>query len=258
MRKLIVFNWKLNPGSLAQAKVLVKAAAESTSPAVQTVVCPPFEYLFSLRAVFDSRSRQLAFGAQNCFWENRGEHTGEVSPLLLKKQGVQYVILGHSERRLQLLETETMVAKKVQAALNAGLKVILCVGEDRVIHNQGAAATKRWLWRQVLESLAGVRRKQLTGLSMVYEPVWAISSQSKGRSDAPKHVAVMSGFLREVLQARFPRWTPRILYGGSVNSRNALELLRLAKPDGFLVGAASLDSREVRKLLAAVVKYKSS
>ena len=120
MAKLIVFNWKLNPKDFILAKKLSAAVAQAAQAAgVQAVVCPPFEYLFTLKE--KPKRRGLVFGAQDCFWKNQGAYTGEVSPAFLKKLGVQYVILGHSERRIYSGETNATVNKKLKAALSAGL-----------------------------------------------------------------------------------------------------------------------------------------
>lgn len=147
MKTIIVANWKMNPSTLQEAEALYQAVQGSDK--VDVVVCPPFVYLSALKG-------EVAIGAQNCFWEEKGAHTGEVSPSMLKEMGCSYVILGHSERKKYLGETEDMVQKKVTAALAVGLKAILCVGEDEETPTD------------------------MDNLIVVYEPEWAISSEGGG------------------------------------------------------------------------------
>jgi len=209
MKTIIVANWKMNPATLKEAQELYGATFSSDK--VEVVVCPPFVYLSALKD-------GVATGGQDCSWEEKGAHTGEISPSMLKSIGCSYVILGHSERKKHLGETEEMVQKKVQAALAAGLKVVLCVGEDEETP------------------------QDMDNLIVVYEPEWAISSGG-GEAADPKLVASRIEKMRETL-----RTTP-ILYGGSTNSENIKSFID-AGAQGALVGSASLDAAE----FAALVK----
>lgn len=208
-KTIIVANWKMNPKTVTEAQELYGAVPRSSE--VEIVICPPFVYLPALKG-------EVAIGGQDCFWEGKGAYTGEVSPVMLKEMGCSYVILGHSERKKYLGETEKMVQKKMKAALAAGLKVVLCVGEDEETPND------------------------TDNLIVVYEPEWAISSEG-GESADPKVVASRIEKMRSTLK------TTPILYGGSTNSENIKGFLE-AGAQGALVGSASLDAKEFAALVA--------
>src|SRR6185369_4476978 len=167
--KLIVANWKMNPATLREALKLTHELADvSDVKNVNMIVCPPFPYIASV-------SGHWAFakiGAQDMFWEAKGAYTGEVSPVMLKSIGVSHVILGHSERRRFLGETDEIINKKVVTALRAGLKVILCVGEDKDVRDQGLDAVKALLKQQLSDDLEGtLNLATSTSLIIAYEPV---------------------------------------------------------------------------------------
>jgi len=198
MKPLIVANWKMNPSSLAEAKKLFKAVKNT-----KAIICPPFVYLSALRVA----------GAQDCFWEDSGAYTGEVSPLMLKNMGVEYVIIGHSERRKYFKETNEIIEKKLKAALKIGLKPILCI--DKI--SQIPPDIKR-------------------NLIIAYEPLFAIGT---GKACSPERAKKMRLAIRKVVGSKTP-----ILYGGSVNSQNARGYLAQAGFQGLLVGGASLKPKE--------------
>lgn len=230
MKPLIVANWKMNPSDSKETFDL----AESVTKGVQgleadVVLCPPFVYVPQLLA-----SQNVFIGAQNCFWEQEGPYTGEVSPAMLRNIGCTYVILGHSERR-QLGETSEMVNKKIKAALMAGLIPVVCIGEkfeeEMKIIFQGI---KNW-------------KLEIKNLVLVYEPVWAVSTNLRARPAIPKDVKEAVAFMRSVLKEMFDERVAKdttILYGGSVDSRNIGEFLGEDKAQGALVGGASLDAAE--------------
>lgn len=213
----------MNPASLKEAQELFDAIKDGIKGAkAEVVICPPFIYLSQLKG--------LPLGAQDVFYEERGTFTGEISPTQLKDLGVEYVLVGHSERR-KLGETSELVAKKMQAALTAGLKVILCVGE-----NEG-------------ENKEEVLRQQLAGVSGVivaYEPVWAISTGDPYKTKAlptPQIVKESADLIKKILGDE----NVRVIYGGSTNAANAKEYLEVV--DGLLPGGASLKADEFVKIV---------
>ncbi len=251
MKKLVIGNWKMNPPTFAQADKLVRAAAGSKNLGkVKVVLCPPFVWLTDLS---HKPAAGLEFGAQDVFWEAQGAFTGEISPKMLKNSGVKYVIIGHSERR-QLGETDGMVNRKVKAALAAGLKVILCVGESAEIRSKGMGAAKRAIAAQLKAGLAGVRAEG-GKLAVAYEPVWAIGT---GNPDDPAAAEEMAGFIRSILNSKFqiPNSKFPVLYGGSVTSGNTERFLSCKDIDGALVGGASLSAPEFKKIVALAAKNK--
>lgn len=239
MRKpLIAANWKMNT-TPAEAVELVKGILPGLSGivGVEILVCPPFISLVPVSAVL--HETQVMLGAQNCHFEERGAFTGEISPLMLK--GIcLYVILGHSERRNLFGETSQVVNKKVRAALKAGLKPILCVGESLADNEAGKTADV--VGTQIRHSLEGIR--DAGGLVVAYEPVWAIGT---GRAATATQANTTIKMIRDVLATLVGKQTAdmtRILYGGSVTSANASEFMAQPEIDGALVGGAGLKSAE--------------
>ena len=239
MRKpLIAANWKMNT-TPAEAVELVKGILPGLSGivGVEILVCPPFISLVPVSAVL--HETQVMLGAQNCHFEERGAFTGEISPLMLK--GIcLYVILGHSERRNLFGETSQVVNKKVRAALKAGLKPILCVGESLADNEAGKTADV--VGTQIRHSLEGIR--DAGGLVVAYEPVWAIGT---GRAATATQANTTIKMIRDVLATLVGKQTAdmtRILYGGSVTGANASEFMAQPEIDGALVGGAGLKSAE--------------
>ncbi|MEK7076626.1 MAG: triose-phosphate isomerase, partial [Patescibacteria group bacterium] len=209
MAKLIVANWKMNPSTETEAIKLARASDHKN-----VVICPPFVYVSSIKY----QVSRAQIGAQDVFWENPpagGPYTGEISAVMLKHLGVRYVIIGHSERRRYLHETDEMVNKKLLAALKAGLKVILCVGEPLAIRRKGIPAAKRFVKKQLLTALKGtLNLKPITSnLIVTYEPVWAISggkNDIKGRADKPEEALEMVRSIRKTLLAKPYSLNPRM------------------------------------------------
>ncbi|MBI2514820.1 triose-phosphate isomerase [Candidatus Wolfebacteria bacterium] len=261
MRKLIVFNWKMGPPSLAQAKRLLTHNLQQTikNKNGEIVICPPFIYLSGLSSVV-SRQSLVKLGAQDVFWENRGAYTGEISPAMLKNSKVDYVIVGHSERRRHLGETDEMINKKVLAALRAGFKVILCVGEParelRIKNNElRMKAAKNYVKNQLERDLRGIHNSKFiirNSLIVAYEPIWAIGT---GVPAEPENVREMIQFIKKLLITNYHLLIPKVLYGGSVDSRNIADFLKYPEIDGALVGGASLKSAEVRDIIKIVSKH---
>ncbi len=237
MRKLIIANWKMNPQSFAEAERLAKAIFKFTKRILSEIVlCPPFVWLTDLSHKY---YREVSWGAQDTFWEKAGAFTGEISPLMLKNSKVTYVIVGHSERR-SLGETDEMINKKVLAALRAGFKVILCVGEPLVIRKRGLAAAKKFVAAQLKADLKGIKG-QRSRIVIAYEPIWAVGT---GRADKPEETVEMARSIKQFLHSR-------VLYGGSVNGKNAKSFLQYKEIDGALVGGASLRLGEFKKIINA-------
>ncbi len=284
MQKLIVANWKMNPDSLEQAVSLAKKIEQgilktkagstpsidsrrtSSPQAVEVVIAPPFPFLESVKHQLSS----VKLGAQDVFWQQGGPYTGEVSAAMLKNLGVSYVIVGHSERRHWLGETDEMINKKVSACLKAGLKVVLCVGEPT---ERGLTRTSRGLTRN-RKSAKNYVRKQLeidlrgagfllnkksprrsafglreSALVVAYEPAWAISTGKHGKADTPQNALDMIKFIKSFLHPPSSILHPRVLYGGSVTSQNIGDFIQYKEIDGALVGGASLKAEEFNKII---------
>ena len=209
-------------------------------------VCPPFPYLSRVAEVL--RGSRVSLGAQNMYPEKEGAFTGEVSPTMLVDVGCRYVILGHSERRHKLGESDTLINQKVRKALAGGLRGIFCVGET--LEEREANKTEAVLDRQMRRGLAEVKRAEMKELVLAYEPVWAIGT---GRNATPDQAQQASAFIRRTIADIFgeeaAQETP-IQYGGSVKPENARSLMTQPDVDGALVGGASLDAEEFTKLCA--------
>lgn len=259
MKKLIVANWKMKPNSLKEAKKIfneIKKVASKLKK-VDTVICPPFVYL---PALGDSVSKQtwrlsLQVGAQDIFYENPptggGAFTGEISVMMIKNLGANYVIIGHSERRNPPAgggETNEIINKKIKTALKNNLKVIFCVGEqERDIEGNYLYFIKN----EIEEGLKGISRKLFKNLIIAYEPTWAIGKKGED-ADNSEDVFQMSIYIRRVLLGIVGKELSRtifILYGGSVEPENAESLLKEGGMQGFLVGHASLVPKNFNKIL---------
>lgn len=251
MKKLIVFNWKMNPPSPREAEALfqeVKIYASAARAHAEVVICPPSIYIQSLFSRI-SRLSPLLCGAQNVFWENKGAYTGEVSPQMLKRVGVRYALVGHSERRAVLHETDAMIARKVRAGLHAGLRVVLCVGEPLGVRRRGAQEGERFVAQQLaraLEKGSASKAQTRKNLLVAYEPVWAIGA---GRTATPEDAARMSRHIAQYLKKTQGLSGVRVLYGGSVSGGNAENFLHYKEIDGVLVGGASMHAKEVQQII---------
>ncbi len=237
--KLIVANWKMYPKTVAEAKAIFSGIKKGASRAKHTrvVVCPP--HLFVGGLVAAAGKARIAIGGQNAFFDDEGAKTGETSPAALKNIGATYAIVGHSERRA-LGETDEVIAAKACAAVRNKLSVILCVGEhNRDEHGAYFAEVSA----QLRASLAGFPKTEAKRLVVAYEPIWAIGAKAK-RAATPPDFCEMSILIRRYLTELFGKkvaFTIPILYGGSVDDRNALPFLVEGGADGLLVGRVSLD-----------------
>jgi triosephosphate isomerase len=248
-RALIAGNWKMNLDRAAAVALAEGVAREARNvDGVDLAVCPPSPYLDAV-AVALAGSR-VALGAQNMYHQPQGAFTGEISAAMLCDLGCTYVILGHSERRHILGETDADVNKKVHSALQAGLTPIVCVGE--LLAEREAGRTMEVIRRQFDGSLAGLSAEQICRIVIAYEPVWAIGT---GRVATPQQAEEVHLDLRKIMQDRYNGQVAdsvRIQYGGSVKPENASELLGQPDIDGALVGGASLKVDQFMGIVAGV------
>jgi triosephosphate isomerase len=237
-QKFIVGNWKMHT-TTSEASRLAGAIVDGMvfEHGVSVAICPPFPYLALVGKILEGS--RVSLGAQNLYPEEEGAFTGEVSPTMLLDLGCKYVILGHSERRHKLGESDTFINKKVRVALAFGLDVIFCCGET--LDQRQADQTEAVLDRQLTQGLAGLSADHLTRLSIAYEPVWAIGSS--GHHATPQQVQEAHAVIRARFGRTFGEDSARALviqYGGSVKPDNAAELLSRHGVDGALLGGASL------------------
>lgn len=238
MTKLIVGNWKMN-GSLKQAETLAKAVASGRTTA-KLVVCPPFVHLSAVGAAL--AGSLVGLGAQDCHAEAKGAFTGNVSAPMLAELGCSFVIVGHSERRHGLGESDALIQKKAIAASGQGMTPIICVGETLA---EREAKTHAQIVRA---QLAGSLPEDGRFFVVAYEPVWAIGT---GRNASPEDVAAMHAHIRACVKELRAGADVTILYGGSAKPDNAGGLLALKDVDGLLVGGASLVAEDFLKIAAA-------
>lgn len=245
-RPLIAANWKANPDSPGRAVLLAQKIEKALVRAknAEVVIAPPHPFLAQVGAVL----KKARLGAQNMFWEDTGPYTGEISWRQLKHLKVEYVIIGHSERKFYLGETDEMINKKVRAALENGLKPILCVGESERHGNDIPSV----VGEQLKNALAGVKKNFLKNLTVVYEPVWAISTTPRARPDTPDNAFRAKLYIKKVIAGIFGKNSAervRIIYGGSVNPQNIGGFIKDGQMDGALVGGASLKPDEFAKIV---------
>ncbi len=252
MKKLIVANWKMNKTlqeAVSTAKELRKLVNGVKN--AEIVICAPFT---ALQAVsLEVKKSSIKLGAQNMHFEDYGAYTGDISPLMLKDVGCEYVILGHSERREFFNENDELINKKVIAALKHSLSPILCVGENFEQRRNGK--TKGVVSSQLRNCLKNIGKSQMAKVNVAYEPVWAISRGNPNIKAATKEDAEeMHKFIRELIAEIFDSATAkntRILYGGSVKPENAKELLSMPNINGALVGNASLSAKSFAEIVKA-------
>jgi triosephosphate isomerase len=250
-KPLMAGNWKMHHNHLEAIQVVQKLSYrldDKDYAAVEVAVFPAFTALRSVQTTIDSDNIPIALGAQNCHWEPQGAFTGEVSAPMLAKLHVQYVILGHSERRELFGETDEMVAKKVRAVLANGMAPVVCVGET--LEEREAGVTDEKVGRQTKAALAGLSHDDLRRVVVAYEPIWAIGT---GRNATPDDANTTIQTIRSILDELSSEAGSdlRVLYGGSVKPGNIAELMAMPAIDGGLVGGASLDPDE----FARIVRY---
>ena len=244
-QKIIIANWKMNPATFIEAENLLKTVKGGIkkSDDVKIVICPPAIYLAKIKTNSD-----FELGIQNIFWEDKGAYTGEVSALMARKLGIKYAIIGHSERRVYLSETDEMINKKIKAALKNNLKPILCIGET--LEEKQKDRTSKIIANQLKLALKNISKFQILNsrFYFAYEPIWAI-----GSGETPSSNEVMSAALliRKIIANLYDRQTAdnlSVLYGGSVTSKNALDFLDNSGMNGLLIGGASLNGSEFARI----------
>ena len=246
MDKLIIANWKMNPKTSKEAGELFLAIKEGIKSIkeLEIVICPPFLWLKE----FAKESYSIKIGGQNCHWEAGGAFTGEISAQMLSNAGADYVILGHSERRHFLGETDDIINSKIKAALKAKLRPILCVGENKGEEMHIVLET------QLMGALKDLSINQIKNLVIAYEPVWAVFSDE---ASSPDSALSANLFIKKILTKLYSRFladrTP-VVYGGSVNAKNAVDYILKSQMQGLLVGGASLESAEFSKIIQNVSK----
>jgi triosephosphate isomerase len=240
-KKIIIANWKMNPKTTKEAQALWEAVKVGIKGVknIEVVVCPPAVWLNKFKT-----TSTLKLGAQNCHWELDGAYTGEVSAPMLADNGASFVILGHSERRQFMGETDEIINLKIKAALKAGLKPILCAGEKEGQEMNLAVE------EQLTRGLAGLNVNQMKDMVLAYEPVWAIGTGNPCLPDSALSAAL---FIRKTLTKLYSRFLAEkipVLYGGSVGAQNAAAYISEARMGGLLVGGASLDAEEFVKIIS--------
>ncbi len=243
MRKIILAgNWKMHK-LIEDGENLVNCLEEKfkNSP-LEIIVFPPFT---SLSAI-SKTARKIKIGAQNMHFEDEGAFTGEISPLMLKDAGAEYVIIGHSERRNIFGETDQLINKKIKSALTHNIKAVLCVGEK--LNDRQSGKTKEVIENELSKDLSGLNKEDMENIIIAYEPIWAIGT---GVSAKPEQAEEVHKFIRNLLGKMFGKSVGEnttVLYGGSVKPSNVESLAKMKDIDGGLVGGASLDCESFYKI----------
>ena len=243
---IIAGNWKMNktPSETRSLIANIKSNLPSSHNS-EFILCPPFISIPA--ALAEVENCYLNIGAQNCHWEDKGAFTGEISPDMLSEIGVKYVIIGHSERRTYFGETDETVNKRIKAALNHDLIPILCVGESLEIREQGN--TKNLIKTQITLDLKDISKADSEKIIIAYEPIWAIGTGKTATSEQAEEICK---FIRDTLADIYGTESAEkihVLYGGSMNEKNAKELLSMPNIDGGLIGGASLKSDSIINIL---------
>tara|TARA_B100000315_G_C14477415_1_gene541283 strand:+ start:189 stop:929 length:741 start_codon:yes stop_codon:yes gene_type:complete len=243
MKPLIAANWKMNMDTKSSVSFInsFKKYIKNIKN-MEIVICPPFTLLNKINEAI--KNTNIKLGAQNIHFEEKGAFTGEVSGLMLKDAGCEYVILGHSERRQYFNETNSMINRKIKSALKNKLKVILCIGESLKQRNNNQ--TMKIIKNQLLNCLNNI--KEMKNIVIAYEPIWAIGT---GKNATPSQAEEVHKFIRELLSDIYNKNISkniRIIYGGSVKPNNIKELMAMKNINGALVGNASLDAKSFAKI----------
>jgi len=243
-KKIIMANWKMNPSSQEEVLRLTKGVLAQRLPKnIELIIAPPFVYLDLVKR---NCGREIKLAAQNISWAERGAYTGEISSLMVRNLGCDYVIIGHSERRHKMGETDEMINLKLKAAFKVGLIPVLAVGEkesnDDII---------KVLTQQVKSALEGIGISEIGRLIIAYEPVWAIGTEL---TDTPDHALSTALLIRKIVGNLYgPEWASDlpVLYGGSVSEENAVDFIAQNGINGALVGGVSLELEKFIKIIKA-------
>ncbi len=249
-KTVIAGNWKMNKTPAEGAELLTSMIPLVKDADCDVIACVPFVDLYAAQEAV--KGTNIKIGAENCHWAESGAFTGEISAQMLSAMGIEYVIIGHSERRQYFGETDVTVNKRVKAALAAGLTVILCVGEYLEQREQGVTAEVCAMQTKI--ALGGVTAEEMKRIIIAYEPVWAIGT---GLTATAEQADEVCGIIREVIAGLYSAEVAEattIQYGGSMNDANAEELLSKVNVDGGLIGGASLVAEKFAKIVEAASK----
>ena len=244
-RPIIAGNWKMHKTPDEAAAMIKELAPLVKDTDVEVVICAPFTALQAVKEA--AAGTNIKVGAQNMHWEEKGAFTGEVSPVMLNALGIEYVIIGHSERREYFAETDETVNKKVHSAFAHGLTPIVCVGETLAQREEGV--TRTLVEGQTRAALQGLSLENVKNCVIAYEPIWAIGTGKTATSEDANEVI---GYIRNTIADMFGKEAAdaiRIQYGGSMKPENAAELMAMPEIDGGLVGGASLKAADFAKIV---------
>ena len=247
-KHLVIGNWKMNPSSAEDAKRIGRKtrAVAATLQRTEVVACPPFAFISAVAS--RNSARNFSLGAQSASVDEGGAHTGEVSAAMLKSLGVDYVIAGHSEERAAG-DTDEIVSGRIARILEAGMAAVACVGEKT---REEGGSHFDFVREQMKKSLANIPEHAVKNIILAYEPVWAIGAKE---AMAPEQIHEMSIFVKKIFADVFGQQAAmkvKVLYGGSVNSRNAADIMNMGRVDGLLVGRESVNMPGFAELLRAV------
>ncbi len=249
MNKIIVANWKMNPQSKFEVENILKGLSIFTKNLnnIDIIVCPPSPFVFIAGKV---KNKKIVLGSQNVFYEKEGSFTGEVSVSMLKNLGVEYIIIGHSERRI-LGDTNDIVNKKILAVLKSKINPIFCIGESMRDMNGFYLS---FIKEQIIEGLKGILKSQVKNIIFAYEPIWAIGSNAE-RGAVPQEFTEIRIYIKKIISDLYDIKTAnivRIIYGGSVNPLNAESFIKEGGADGLLVGRDSLNPKKFGAIINLV------
>ena len=244
--KILIANWKANPTTLEEAQELFRAevAEAAKYENVQTVICPPLVFLEELAKIDNTK-----LGAQDVFWEKSGPFTGEISSEMLKNLGVTHVLIGHSDRRYKIGETDEIINKKIKVALEAKIVPVLLVGEKDKGNDRASVLKK-----QLSLDLDGLDSGQISKVLIAYEPVWAISTNPNSEPDTPENTLEAIRIINEILSETYTLNPRPCLYGGSITEKNIADFLSHPEISGVVIGGASLRKDEFAEMLRIVSK----
>jgi len=251
MNKIVIGNLKMNLLSVPERQKYLewikKEWGKRKIKKTEVVLCPPSIHLENFQKELP---KKISLGAQNCFWEEKGSFTGEISPLMLKNLGASYVILGHSERRRFFAEHDDEIGLKVASVLRVGLEAIVCVGESQEERNEGSFA--QVIERQIKTSLENIKKSFLEKVIIAYEPIWSVGTDKIPTSNEIMEAKVL---IRKILVENFGKKQgekPRIIYGGSVSSKTVKETCLESEMDGALIGRESLTPSEFMRIVEII------
>jgi triosephosphate isomerase len=251
-RPIIGGNWKMNRGTPSESKEMLTSLISLVKEVINVdiVIAAPFTVLTNTYETL--KNTNIKLGAQNMYFEDQGAYTGEISPKFLKEIGVEYIILGHSERRDIFKESDDLINKKLKKALSISLKPIVCIGEH--LKEREAGKTKEIIEYQINETFRDLSKEEMLKIVIAYEPIWAIGT---GKTATPEQAEEIHVFIREILKKNFDSETAnliRIQYGGSIKPNNAEDLFNKENIDGGLVGGASLEADSLSQIIKAADK----